>query len=119
MVPEKPEGKGINKTSEENKLELRLGPPGEFPGYKNSVSNTTHGFKRVLEEDKVEAKTVEAGWFRGTISEKHCKKFSSPWLSCTSSSYGGKGQDKQPYPTTHAGTNVSQKRLSCFSFFFL
>ncbi|KAI5586332.1 hypothetical protein BDE02_06G206200 [Populus trichocarpa] len=77
------------KASEEKKLELRLGPPGEtFLGYKTNP--TTHGAKRVLQHP-VGAKTSEGNWFTDT-NVKQCKKFScyqeeaekvfsSPWLS--------------------------------------
>uniref|UniRef100_A0A6N2MFQ1 Auxin-responsive protein n=1 Tax=Salix viminalis TaxID=40686 RepID=A0A6N2MFQ1_SALVM len=48
------------KASEDKKLELRLGPPGEtFLGYKTNPSN--HGAKRVLQHP-VGAKTPEGNW---------------------------------------------------------
>ncbi|KAJ6698050.1 AUXIN-RESPONSIVE PROTEIN [Salix purpurea] len=77
------------KASEDKKLELRLGPPGEtFLGYKTNPSN--HGAKRVLQHP-VGAKTSEGNWFTDS-EEKQCKKFSCyeeeaekvlsfPWLS--------------------------------------
>lgn len=74
LATDEEEWHGGHKASEDKKLELRLGPPGEFLGYKTTA--TTHGVKRVL-RDTVEAKTGEKDWFTDT-NEKQCKKFSCP-----------------------------------------
>jgi auxin-responsive protein IAA len=89
MTSEKEEWHKSHKASEDKKLELRLGPPGEISlVYKTNP--TTHGAKRVLEHT-VGAKPSEGYWFTDT-DEKQYKKFSgyeegaeevfsSPWLS--------------------------------------
>ncbi|KAH8482434.1 hypothetical protein H0E87_029760 [Populus deltoides] len=89
MTSEKEEWHKSHKASEDKKLELRLGPPGEISlVYKTNP--TTHGAKRVLEHT-VGAKPSEGYWFTDT-DEKQYKKFSgyeegaeevfsAPWLS--------------------------------------
>ncbi|GAV65516.1 AUX_IAA domain-containing protein [Cephalotus follicularis] len=54
-----------HEISEDNKLELRLGPPGEFLGY----NNITHGTKRVF-GDSIEAKTGDKYWFTNGEDKK-------------------------------------------------
>jgi auxin-responsive protein IAA len=146
MTSEKEEWHKSHKASEDKKLELRLGPPGEISlVYKTNP--TTHGAKRVLEHT-VGAKPSEGYWFTDT-DEKQYKKFS--WLSnpLHSSTFHRETQkellqpkpsflqcskveelqcpDKMacstsssvPFPATTAGTNGCHKRLSCFSQPFL
>ncbi|XP_022754607.1 auxin-responsive protein IAA2-like [Durio zibethinus] len=61
----------IHKVSQDRKLELRLGPPGEFLGYNNK---TTHGTKRAFQHT---AETKRGGKDRSRdTSENQCQKIS-------------------------------------------
>ncbi|XP_021646540.2 auxin-responsive protein IAA18 isoform X2 [Hevea brasiliensis] len=94
QVPEQEKCLGSPKASEDKKLELRLGPPGDFFSFKNIT--TASGIKRLLDQDRFEAKTGDGNWFSHS-HEKQCKKlsghegsgemvFSSPWSSSSSGS---------------------------------
>ncbi|KAJ9168301.1 hypothetical protein P3X46_019844 [Hevea brasiliensis] len=93
LIPKQEEWSGSQKLSEDKKLELRLGPPGDFLSIKN-ITNA-NGIKRFLDADRSEAKTGDRNWFINTY-EKQCKKllgyegsdekvFSSPWLPSSGS----------------------------------
>ncbi|OAY26774.1 auxin-responsive protein IAA2 [Manihot esculenta] len=70
QIPKQEKWSGNQKASEDKKLELRLGPPGESFSIKNIT--TTNGIKRLLDSDRLE----DRNWFRNT-HEKQCKKLSS------------------------------------------
>ena len=77
-----------HKVSEDRKLELRLGPPGEFLAFNN---NTTHGTKRAFQHT-AETRKGEKDWLRDTTGNQ-CQNISciekigafnctpSPWSS--------------------------------------
>ncbi|XP_015573097.1 auxin-responsive protein IAA2 isoform X2 [Ricinus communis] len=83
LIPEEGKWQNSHKATEEKKLELRLGPPGEFLGF-HKVTSLTSGSKRVLDDqDSFEGKTGEKNWLSNR-HEMQCKKFS--WSSSSSSS---------------------------------
>ncbi|XWS17687.1 hypothetical protein CRYUN_Cryun33cG0088700 [Craigia yunnanensis] len=94
-----------HKVSEDRKLELRLGPPGEFLAYNN---NTTHGTKRSFQHT-AETRTGEKDWLRAT-SENQCQNIScikktGDTINCTpalwssvSTSYSASQRDTKNEP---------------------
>ncbi|XWS72508.1 hypothetical protein CRYUN_Cryun02cG0045900 [Craigia yunnanensis] len=99
------------KASEDRKLGLRLGPPGEFLGYNN---NTTHGTKRAFEHTA--ETTIGEKDQKRDASENRCQKISrfektGDTVNCTTTPWSS---GSTPYSAFQKDAKESQHSKALF-----